>query len=116
MPINLTSPSSYFTTVPLFINHWNDANGLGGAILLDKDACGQAADVARADLIALFTSLTTKRDTLEGTLLDVVLLNLQVLEAKTWLQAAVEPAVTAAGPGSGSLVLAIGNVYLQQDN
>ena len=85
MPINLTSPSSYFTTVPLFINHWNDANGLGGAILLDKDACGQAADVARADLIALFTSLTTKRDTLEGTLLDVVLLNLQVLEAKTFL-------------------------------
>ena len=71
MPIQ--GPASYFTVVPLFINHWKDANVANGgvAITLNKDETKTATDPTVADLEALFASLGLLRDNVENAAQDV---------------------------------------------
>ena len=71
MPIQ--GPTSFFTVVPLFINHWKDANAANGgvAIKLNKDETGTATDPVVADLEALFSSLEGLRDNVENMAQDV---------------------------------------------
>ena len=71
MPIQ--GPTSFFTVVPLFINHWKDANAANGgvAITLNKDEAGTATDTTVADLEALFASLESLRDNVENMAQDV---------------------------------------------
>lgn len=85
MPIS--GASSYIVVVPIFLNHWDDANAVNGAFTLDKEATGQPADVARDDLNDLYQELVTRRDTLEETLLDLGLASGTLLGDKTWLHA-----------------------------
>lgn len=70
MPID--GPSSYLTTVPLFLNHWEDANvAKGSAITLDGDACGQpGAPLERGTLAGMFDDLEALREVVEATLLE----------------------------------------------
>jgi len=87
MPI--TGPTSYITTVPLFLNHWEDANEIDELIVLDAVACGQTADVDRARLSGLFTTLTAQRDALEAVLLEINLGYGTLQQEKAVLQTAV---------------------------
>ena len=71
MPIQ--GPTSYFTVVPLFINHWNDANTANGGvpISLSKEETGLTVDPVVADLEALFSALEQHRDNVENLAQDV---------------------------------------------
>jgi hypothetical protein len=66
MPIQ--GPTSYFTVVPIFINHWKDANTANGgvAITLSKQETGTATDTTVADLETLFASLELLRNNVEN--------------------------------------------------
>ena len=78
MPI--TGPTSYITTVPLFLNHWEDANEIDEPILLDAVATDQIADVDRARLDTLYGTLVGQRDALEAVLLEINLGDATLLE------------------------------------
>jgi hypothetical protein len=85
MPI--TGPSSYLVTLPLFLNHWEDVNAAGAPLVLDREACGQPADVDVAQLQVMADDLTTQRGVLEGVLLDATLASAELLQHRTWLHA-----------------------------
>ena len=66
MPIQ--GPASYFTVVPIFINHWKDANTANGgvAITLSKEETGTATDTTVANFETLFASLELLRNNVEN--------------------------------------------------
>lgn len=69
MPI--TGPSSYITTVPQFIDHWeavNTALGAQGPLVLRAETVGAAADVTRAALDSLFNTLSAQHVTVQTAL------------------------------------------------
>ena len=89
MPIQ--GPTSYFTTVPLFINHWKDANAANGgvAITLNKDETGTATDPAVATLETLFGSLELLRDNVENKAQDVGIQSAVVTGLKEFMLAKI---------------------------
>ncbi len=87
MPI--TGPSSYVTTVPLFINHWNDVNAAGTPVVLDMAQTGQPTPVTVGILEDLYGELTDARARVEVVMLDLALQQAEVLQEKTWLQTQV---------------------------
>ena len=72
MPI--TGPASYLPTILEFLDHWEDVNTeLGGAgpLILRKETLGTAANVNRAALDALYTTLVAQHATVQGALVAV---------------------------------------------
>lgn len=84
MPIS--GPSSYLVTVPLFLNHWADANEVSGTFLLDGAQCEQPVDVGIATLQAFFDDLEMARDQVEVVAMEWALKQAEVLGLRTAVQ------------------------------
>ena len=87
MPIQ--GPTSYFTVVPLFINHWKDANTANGGlpISLSKEETELTTDPVVADLEALFSALEQHRDNVENLAQDVSIQSAVVTGMKEFMLA-----------------------------
>ncbi len=72
MPI--TGPASYLPTTAEFLDHWEDVNtalGAGGPLILRKATLGTAADVNRAALETLYTTLVAQHATVQAAVVTV---------------------------------------------